>query len=133
MTENATLTVYFDGACPLCRSEIGFYQRQSGAEAIDWVDISGPGDGEVAPGLSRGAARGRFHVRDAEGELISGGVAFAELWRALPRFAWAGRLFARAPFRWLINAAYEVFLPLRPYLQRFARKVSSSRGVNQGS
>jgi hypothetical protein len=29
---SATVTVFYDGACPLCATEIGFYQRRRGAE-----------------------------------------------------------------------------------------------------
>lgn len=34
------LTVYYDGACPLCRREIEFYRRRRGADAIEWVDAA---------------------------------------------------------------------------------------------
>ncbi len=40
MTTPTTCTVYFDGACPGCRTEIAHYRRQRGAEAIVWVDAS---------------------------------------------------------------------------------------------
>ena len=60
------LTVFYDGSCPLCRREIDFYRRRRGAARIDWLDISGLPEGEVAPGLSRCAAldeRGWYHNR----------------------------------------------------------------------
>ena len=36
-------TVYFDGSCPLCRAEIGYYQRNDQYSALCFVDISEPG------------------------------------------------------------------------------------------
>jgi len=36
----ADCTVYFDGACPLCRREIALYRRAAGEGRIDWVDAS---------------------------------------------------------------------------------------------
>ena len=115
---NSKPTVFFDGSCPLCRREISFYQRQRGANAIDWSDVSGvSGDACVAPGLDCRAAMKRFHVQTPSGELKSGAAAFAELWTWLPAFAWAGQL-ARLPgIVHVLELAYRAFLPLRPRLQ----------------
>ena len=40
MSGQTRLTVYYDGACPVCSSEMGFYQRQDGADGIQWVDVA---------------------------------------------------------------------------------------------
>lgn len=114
------LTVFYDGACPLCEREIGFYRRRKGAEAICWMDVSEADDGDVAPGLSREQAMARFHVRDGAGQILSGGEAFARLWRDLPGFRLLGRLFSLRPFTWMINRSYDCFLRFRPRLQRMA-------------
>lgn len=124
MSEGSTrFSVFYDGGCPLCVREIGFYRRQSGADRIDWVDLSEVSDGNVAPGLSCQAALARFHVQTRSGELLQGGTAFAALWRELPRFQTLGRLGARPPFRWMLNLGYKLFLPLRPSLQWLAGKI----------
>ncbi len=117
-------TVYFDGACPLCRAEIAFYQRQKGADAVDWRDVSA--GGSTGPDLSCAAALKRFHVREPDGRLRSGGAAFAALWLRLPRFRWAGRIGATPPFSWLLALAYAVFLPLRPTLQQVYGRLAGS-------
>ena len=57
------LTVYFDGACPLCRREVKFYRGRDDAGSIDWVDVAGGESEYVAPDLSRDDALSRFHVR----------------------------------------------------------------------
>lgn len=112
-------TVYFDGSCPLCIREIGYYQRRSGADQIDWVDVS---EGTFCTvDLSCTAAMAKFHVRGADGTLYGGGEAFARLWRELPAFQWLGRLFVLPGFRHALNVGYKLFLPLRPSLQRLAR------------
>ncbi len=108
------LTVYFDGACPVCSREMALYRRQPGAQECAWVDASACAEPELGPGLTREAALARFHVRRANGELVAGTRGFAALWRALPRTAWLGRLAAFGPLPLLLDLAYRVFLALRP-------------------
>jgi predicted DCC family thiol-disulfide oxidoreductase YuxK len=84
MANSKTITVFFDGACPLCRREIAFYRRRSGVDDITWIDVSRSAENDILPGLTRGEALARFHVINAEGKLVSGGEAFACLWAALP-------------------------------------------------
>lgn len=119
-----TLKVFFDGGCPLCVREIGFYRRQKGAEFIRWIDIAEDSAGEVAPGLSRCDALARFHIQKPNGELVNGGAAFAELWAVLPRFAPAGRLLRRQPFVTMANVAYDVFLRIRPSVQSIVARIA---------
>ncbi|MFS8063942.1 MAG: thiol-disulfide oxidoreductase DCC family protein [Luteimonas sp.] len=112
-THEPPATVYFDGACPVCSREIGMYRRQPGAGAVRWVDVAQCEPTALGAGLTRAAAMARLHVRRADGTLVSGARAFTELWRALPRWAWAGRLLGSGPGLWLLEAAYRVFLVVR--------------------
>lgn len=118
------LTVYFDGSCPLCRREIAVYRRLPAAAALCWVDVSmGQPLGED---LSCQAAMRRFHVRDGQGRLFSGGAAFSRLWRALPGWRVLGWCFAWPPLSLLLELAYRAFLPLRPRLQRLMHRWAGS-------
>lgn len=78
------VTVYYDGDCPLCSREIRAYRGLEGADRICWVDLRSADPAELADGLDRNEALARFHVRGADGSLVSGGAAFLELWRSLP-------------------------------------------------
>lgn len=110
------LTVYFDGACPLCAREIALYRGCRGAETVAFVDVGG--SEPLGTGLDRATALARFHVRDADGRLVSGAAAFARLWAQLP--AWRPLAFIlRLPGAlWLAERAYRAFLPLRPSIAR---------------
>ncbi len=118
------LTVYYDGACPLCRAEIAHYRGLAGAGRVRFVDLAqAEGDAALGPGLDLAAARARFHVRETDGRLVSGAAAFARLWRRLPRWRWLSRLvelrvFGRRPVLPVAEAAYRLSLPLRPRLVR---------------
>jgi ubiquinone biosynthesis monooxygenase Coq7 len=107
------LTVYFDGACPVCSREIAMYRRQPGADACEWVDASACPAAALGPDLTRDAALARFHVRGADGRLVDGMGGFAALWRALPRTALLGRIASTWPLAPLLDAAYRAFLVVR--------------------
>ena len=112
------LTVYFDGACPLCRREIGWYRRRPGSEAISWIDVSQSSPEALGPDLCEQAAMARFHVRLADGRLVSGAGAFGELWKHLPGLRMLGGL-ARMPLvEPFLEGAYRAFLRARPGIQK---------------
>lgn len=113
-----TLTVYFDGSCPLCSREIAYYRRQAGADACEWVDASRCPESALGSDLSRSSALGRFHVRDPNGELVQGMRGFAALWCALPRTAWLGRIASFGPMPAWLEMAYSLFLFVRRAWQR---------------
>ena len=115
---NNQVTVYFDGSCPLCRREIGFYKNSAGADQIRWEDISRVLDGQVAGDLSCQEAMARFHVRATDGSLKSGAAAFVELWLSLKNWYWLGWIFAHPPGIWFLEKCYVGFLRIRPAIQR---------------
>ena len=117
-------TVYFDGGCPLCTLEIEHYASQPGSEQLDFVDVSDQ-EVELAPDLSLLAARKRFHVRLADGTLVSGARAFVAIWNVLPGWYWAARM-ARIPGgKSILEGAYRLFLPVRPMLSKLAGKLGA--------
>jgi len=124
--DDAALTIYYDGACPVCSREIAAYRRQSGAHRCVWIDASSCAESALGPGLSRDRALCRFHVRRQDGVLVDGMRGFALLWRALPRLAWAGRIASFGPIPLLLDVAYRVFLRIR-VLWRGARAAPASR------
>jgi len=121
-TDCKAVTVYFDGACPLCRMEIEHYRGQTGAGSIAFVDASQP-DAEVGQDLEPHKALTRFHVRDAEGRLFSGASAFVLLWHSLPEWQWVARLARRPVILPALEVGYRAFLVVRPVLAWALRKV----------
>lgn len=110
----APVTVWYDGACPLCAREIALLRRLDRRGAITFVDLVGP-DGQCP--LDRTVMLARLHVM-AGPDLLDGAAAFAALWRAIPLLRPLGEL-ARIPgILWLLERLYRGFLRLRPRLQR---------------
>ena len=120
-------TVYFDGSCPLCRAEIGHYRRSDRDGALCFVDVSGT-SGVAPEGVSARQAMERFHVRAADGRLVSGAAAFVEVWARLPRWRWAARVASLPGVLAILEAAYRLFLPLRPRLSRLMARVRRDEG-----
>ncbi|WP_382436542.1 thiol-disulfide oxidoreductase DCC family protein [Glycocaulis abyssi] len=113
--------MFFDGSCPMCRAEISFYRQQGTGAAFH--DVHALPD-NLPAALSREAAMARFHVRCADGQLVSGARAFAELWKVTPGWRWLGRIAAVPPLVWVLELAYRLFLPVRPHLQRLWRRLA---------
>ena len=111
-TQNLS-TVYFDGGCPVCSREIAMYQREQGADAVNWVDVTRCSEAALGPGLSRDATMARLHLRQVDGTLVSGAAAFTGLWRRLPRWAWLGRALDTRVTLWFLEAGYRAFLVVR--------------------
>ena len=121
MVSPASTTVYFDGSCPLCRREISVYRRAVSSAPIEWIDVSANAGSELA-GRSCGELMTRFHVRTAQGEMLSGAAAFVALWLLYPGWRWLGRFGSLPGMPPVLEVLYRGFLRLRPRLQRLAKR-----------
>ncbi len=117
-----SLQVMFDGSCPLCRREVGVYRNLIPSEPIQWVDVSDAQLGLPA-GIERTQLMRRFHVRTADGTLLSGAAAFAALWLTLPGWRWLGRIGALPGVTAVLEILYRCFLRVRPSMQWIARRL----------
>jgi predicted DCC family thiol-disulfide oxidoreductase YuxK len=126
-TEKSKSTLYFDGSCPLCRAEIAHYRGSDRAGALCFVDVSAKG-ASLPVGLTRKQAMERFHVRDRNGQLLSGAAAFVEVWSRLPGWRLAARATALPGAISAVEGGYRLFLPIRPFISRFFGKLQSLLG-----
>ena len=86
-------TVYFDGSCPLCRAEIGYYRRKDQVGALRFFDISEAG-ATPPEGITQQRAMKRFHVRARDVRSLSSAAAFVVVWPRLPRWRGAARTYS---------------------------------------
>jgi len=117
-----TLSVFYDGSCPMCVREVAVYRRQSPADIV-WHDLSSPGlripSDRAGYQPSHAVLMRRFHVHSSEGRWLDGAAAFTLIWQRLG-LAWrALAQIGRLPggLR-LMEVVYAIFLSLRPRLQR---------------
>jgi predicted DCC family thiol-disulfide oxidoreductase YuxK len=121
-----SVTVFYDGACPMCRREIAYYQRLDHGGRLKWVDVS-TSDVVCPDGFCRVDLLQRFHVQSEEGQVYRGAAGFARLWLQLPvPWRYAGKVAMWPPVTVLLELVYVAFLLLRPALQRVAHRRSVS-------
>jgi predicted DCC family thiol-disulfide oxidoreductase YuxK len=116
----------FDGSCPLCRREIGLYRGLEPLQPLQWLDVSA----ENSPDLGaqeKAKLMTRFHVRRANGELLSGAQAFVALWLQLPGWRWLGRTASLPGATTFLECLYVAFLRFRPLLQRVVMAFEPTR------
>jgi predicted DCC family thiol-disulfide oxidoreductase YuxK len=113
---STSLTAYYDGGCPVCRREIDWYRGQTG-ESVLYCDVAS-GIENPAPDLDRQAALARFHVRRADGTLVSGAAAFLALWGQTGRLAWLVPVLSQPVILRMLDAGYVAFLGIRRVWRR---------------
>lgn len=108
-------TVYYDGACPLCRGEMALLMERNTAGLLDFIDISAPGFDPEPLGVRLVAMLQLMHVRRPDGGWLIGIPAFEVIYAAtgFNRVArwlgrpWFARLAARA-YPWLVRHRYQL-------------------------
>jgi predicted DCC family thiol-disulfide oxidoreductase YuxK len=121
-SDHSKSTVYFDGSCPLCTAEIGYYRRQDQSGAICFIDVSEMG-ASTPEGVTRQRAMERFHVLASDGRVVSGAAAFVEVWKSLPGWRWAARAASFPGVMTVLELGYRMFLPVRPFISGFFRRI----------
>jgi predicted DCC family thiol-disulfide oxidoreductase YuxK len=125
--EPPPLTVLYDGACPLCRREIGVYRGLRPNTPVCFADVSDPAS-QLPSGTTREQLLARFHVRGSDGQLLSGTQAFLALWAALPGWRWLAMVCRLPGATWAMERVYRFFLRWRPALQRWASRLDRPDG-----
>ena len=113
----SNVTVWYDGACPLCIREIALMRRLDKRRAINFVDVA-PED--AACPIDRTLLLARFHAQETGSAVVSGAAAFAAMWRAIPMLRPLGLIARNAIVLAMLERFYIAFLKVRPRLQRLA-------------
>lgn len=101
------MTLYFDGACPLCAAEIRMLAARNRQQLLRFVDLSQAG-APLPCDVVCSQAMEKIHAVLDDGQTLVGVPVFAEAYRRadLNRLAW---LFSRPWLRWLLEPAYNLF------------------------
>ncbi|QWD63675.1 thiol-disulfide oxidoreductase DCC family protein [Polynucleobacter sp. MWH-UH2A] len=111
------LTLFYDGACPLCQAEILFLSSRNHQKLLDFVDVNSDQFDANTVGVSCEQALAAMYGQYADGTLIHGAAVFPEAYcRAnLPFLAW---LFSRKSLQPFLRFSYQVFAKNRHAISR---------------
>ena len=114
-------TVFFDGSCPICTTEINQYKTLTPITEIQWIDVSQtsfiPPKGQTKEQLMQ-----RFHVLNYNAELLSGAAAFVYLWKQLPGWKRLAVIEKIPGAMQVLEFGYTNFLKVRPRIQSLFKK-----------
>lgn len=120
MTE---VTIFYDGACPLCLREISLLRRLDRRQRLAFENVADP-DAPVSCPIDREVLLARFHARLPSGEVVDGARAFTEAYARVPGLGFMAALGRFGPSRVVLNFLYGLFLKIRPRLQWLARRAN---------
>jgi predicted DCC family thiol-disulfide oxidoreductase YuxK len=124
-----SLTIYYDGECPLCLAEIHFLKSRNFLGLLEFVDVAAPQYDESEHQLSCKLALATMQGRLADGTQLEGIPVFAEAYKRanLPTLAWFS---SRSWLKPILNAGYYIFAKYRhniskaigPLMLRFSKR-----------
>jgi predicted DCC family thiol-disulfide oxidoreductase YuxK len=111
------LTLFYDGACPLCQAEILFLSGRNQADLLGFVDINSTAYDPLKVGVSCEEALAAMYGQYADGTLINGVTVFPEAYRRadLPSLAW---IFSRKSMQPILKIGYRFFANNRHAISR---------------
>jgi len=118
-----TVTMLYDGGCPLCSKEVAHYKRRDKQNKVNWVDINVDSLPLVEYNIEHEAAMKRLHVIH-DGKIVIGARAFAAVWTQLPGYRLIVPVVNLRPIMWLADKLYNWFAEKR-YASRISCKQSS--------
>ena len=77
------LTVFFDGACPICVREIALMRRLDRRRQLEFCDFSAKEYDAASSGFAAADLATVIHARWADGSVITGVEVFRAMWEAV--------------------------------------------------
>jgi len=122
------ITVFYDGKCGLCRSEIEHYKRIAPEGIFIWQDITIDAALLEKLGISYVDGLKLLHAQDKNGKIHIGVEAFILIWLQIPRWRILAAFVNLPLIRPLANLAYNLFANWR--FKRLSHCQTAMQSVN---
>jgi predicted DCC family thiol-disulfide oxidoreductase YuxK len=111
-TQESSLTLYYDGLCPLCQAEITWLSSRNAKKLLYFVDVSASNYEAASHQISCQAALDQMHGKLSDGTMLVGVEVFAAAYQRadLALLAW---LFTRPWLSPILRFCYKVFARYR--------------------
>jgi predicted DCC family thiol-disulfide oxidoreductase YuxK len=108
-TDEVPTEVYFNGDCPVCRTEMTHYASlcANSQSNFRFIDSMQQPDEFVQCGLRREHLERRVYLRDANGRILSGLPALVHLWSRIPQYRWLSKVLALPVLRAISTLLYD--------------------------
>jgi len=128
--DTAAAEIYYNGECPICRTEMEHYASLCAAPLpeLRFIDSARAPNDLATCGLRREHLERRVYIRDGKGQILSGMPALLALWAQMPRYLWLSRLLGLP----LVRQASEVLYDhvIAPSLALWARSKMRQRRLD---
>jgi len=115
---NNKVKIFYDGLCHLCSYEMEHYQKLSGSENLEFVDITHPDFVASDYNLDPTQVQKALHVIDKDGHLRTAVDAFIAIWETLPGYISVARIASVKPVKAIMTLGYHAFAKIRRYLPK---------------
>ena len=129
-------SVYYNGACPVCRIEMSHYSRRREARAVPvrFVDTSIKYDDLAEYGLRREHLQRRLYLKSPNGQMLSGVAALVSLWAQTRGYQWLSKVVSLPIVRPITEILYDhVAVPILAVVEDWYPPEPVSRGRILGS
>ncbi len=113
------MTIYYDGACRLCRRQMGDFADSDTKKRLIFKDITNSSFVAEREGFDVGALQAKIHIKDREGRVATGAEAIIWIWWAVGKKKRA--ILMRLPvFNFFAKIGYKIIARLRYFLSKWA-------------
>ena len=122
------ITVFYDGACVVCSTEIEQYRRKNHEGRLILIDISAPDFQPEPYNIELQSFMYELHAIDQGGTVYTGIEAFWAIWQAFPAstlFGILGTLINLPVINPLARLCYKGFARFRKYLPKKSSQCAS--------
>ncbi|MFK0569899.1 thiol-disulfide oxidoreductase DCC family protein [Endozoicomonas sp.] len=101
------VTVFYDGACPICLRALAKWRGQPYTCDIEWFDITGQDDVLLTLGISPQKAVEQLHILCEDGTILTSMSSYSFLLRHLPHWRLLGILISLPGVRQCLTRGYD--------------------------
>ena len=107
------ITVFYDGACPLCAREVAKWRKAPFLCQVDWFDITGQDEELIRLGIDPAFALVELHTKTDDGQIRTSIESYALLLSELAHWRWLGKVISLPVVKSILKWVYDYLTKIR--------------------